>query len=693
MDILLTGNLKQLSNAMLSRLEEDYKCVIFGENQKEALHGKNIISFLNEDVSRVYSTYNFDTVIFFSYALDGAVKVFDELEKLESTIHDCKKYQIKNFIYITTNDLVESETREDISNSSRYILMHACEKLCDVFSQNHVMKFTILRIPYLYNMNCAGNQLYTWLEDAITKQKIVMRTSDYQETDFLCDEDLGELLSRILDEPEHEWYQVMNLSGNNPVLFRELEKQFKDLQPNLEVTYTNDTQCIPEYKKDVLARTEYGWYPKHVLQDDIKVLYEALAGNRKKKKTSYERRIRYKKVKEKLRILLEIAVVFALAEGLNYWTGDNVMINFLDFRLIFVVLMGTMNGLNAGVVAALLASIGYVVDKSGTTQWQILFYNVENWLPFACYFLLGTISGYTRDKHDDEVVYIREEEEILEKKYIFLSELYNRILENKDSFNSQIIGYKDSFGKLYSIVKKLDSTLPDEVFYEAVSVLEEMMDNTSIAIYTINGQSDFARLNVCSKNISQELSKSMKLSDYAEVKEALQKNEIFVNTQCLEGYPSYVMPIYRKDELMGMILLMRAQNNQMTMEYSNKFSIIADLTRDSLIRAMQFNDMEDFYIDGTSILRKEKFQEVLSVKEQMKEKQYMDYILLKVLSEHASLQELSNQISSLVRTNDVLGQGEDGEIYLLLSQTRHNDLSVISERLKNNNITFSVVKG
>ena len=58
-------------------------------------------------------------------------------------------------------------------------------------------------------------------------------------------------------------------------------------------------------------------------------------------------------------------------------------------------------------------------------------------------------------------------------------DVYNSLNERGYNANSQIIGYKDSFGKVYSVVKKLDTVLPDQVFYEAVNILEELLEKYS----------------------------------------------------------------------------------------------------------------------------------------------------------------------------------------------------------------------
>jgi hypothetical protein len=673
--------------------------VIYDENNEEdskKWNYRNVTAFYKDKsqedgLQKVFGTFNFETVIFFSHAIDGAVYVLDELEKLEGAVYESLKCQVKNFIYITSNDLSEEDRQINIKKS-HIVLMNACKELCESAANERIARFMVLKIPYLYNMTEEGSQLDGWILEAIHNKEIVIKGARYTETDFLCDEDLGTLLARIIDEPSGNYYEEMHISGENLITFQEFTDIIKKDIQDICVIYKNQQEYIPCYKKDRKAREDYGWYPKHILQDDIHQMIKDNIQKNENRHKLYENKKRRGKWSGKIRVTFEIIAVFLLAEALNYFTRDNVLVNFIDFRLVFVMMMGTMNGLKAGVVASFLSCIGYVSANAGLAQWEVIFYNVENWLPFTCYFLLGSISGYTKDRHEDEIRYAKDEHDILERKYIFLNELYNRVLVSKDTFNSQIIGYKDSFGKVYSMVKKLDTTLPDQVFYEAVNILEELLENNSVAIYSVNGYSDFARLNVCSKQMNQTITKSMRMSALPKMMEYLNANKNFVNTECLEQYPAYAAPIQRDGKLLGIIILMSATDRQMNMEFSNKFNIISELISNSLIRAMKFENLHDNYIEGTQILKQDKFNEVLAVKEQMKEKQYLNYVLLKLLCD-GDKTELSDRVAGLIRNNDVMGSGSDGEVYILLSQTRRDDLEVIGERMKKNGISFEVVKG
>lgn len=694
LDILFTGNLSPISNRFFDKISEDYKCVAAGED-----HGhftkKNVVSYQDfdeeEGMKKIFGTFNFESAIFFSKTLDGSARIFDELEKLENIVNLSIQYDVKNIIYLISNDIKSSE--EYGKDNSRCILMQACENLCKSFAKRHGVHVMLLRVPYLYSLENPSSHLYGWIQNAVKDKNITLQGIPGSETDFLCEEDLGELILRILDEPRSEGYSQMKLSGGNAMEFSEVAKLIQKTTGTAELHYDNYILRIPVHDTDTLARQEYGWFPIHVLEDDIKKIGNKLKLEQQEKNKRYQRKTGIQKIRERFRITIEVILLFLLAAALNHWTKDNILLNFIDFRMIYVVIMGMMNGQNAGIAAAILASIGYLAENSASMQWQIIFYNVQNWLPFACYFLLGAISGYTRDKHDVEVQFAKEEHDILEQKYIFLNELYLKVLENKDSFNSQIIGYQDSFGKLYAVVKKLDAVLEDEVLYEAVNVLEDMLDNHSVAIYTINGKSDFARLNVCSKSMNRKLSKSLKLSDYPKMMEYLNDNKMFVNTDCIPEYPIYATPVFKEQELLGMILLRYADDHQMSMEFSNKFTIITDLIRDSMVRAMEYAANSSQFIAGTQILLPQMFQEVLAIKEHMREKEYLDYTLLKLDKGGRSLEELSHAVEGMVRNNDILGMNEEKEINLLLSQTGNQGIGIIRERMEKAGIRFEIIRG
>lgn len=373
--------------------------------------------------------------------------------------------------------------------------------------------------------------------------------------------------------------------------------------------------------------------------------------------------------------------------------SSNPLLSFMDYRMMFVVILGATRGLNVGIIAALLASINYVTNSLTNMNWQILFYNTQNWLPFATYFLVGAISGYTRDKKEDAIHFYKQEQEILENKYIFLNELYAKTLQNKDEFSSQIINYKDSYGKIYAMIKKLASTLPEKIFFEAVNVLEDILENTSVAIYSVEDNADFARLNVCSQPLYSKLSKSLRLSDYEKMKQVVEQHDTWINVEAIPNYPSYAAPILRENEMVGLITIYNITDHQMCQEYANKFSIVCGLIQEFMVRAIERDELieKDRMVENTRILKPQYFNDILNVKQQMREKNFSEFVLVRMKNNDMPLTQLSNTLTAMLRHNDVIGQGENGDVYILLSQTNIKFLSIIENRMKEKNLYFDVV--
>ena len=128
---------------------------------------------------------------------------------------------------------------------------------------------------------------------------------------------------------------------------------------------------------------------------------------------------------------------------------------------------------------------------------------------------------------------------------------------------------------MYSVAKKLNTTLPEKVFFEAIDTMEEILGNSYAAVYSVTPGSAYARLYVCSKRCTGKATRSLKITDYPEVYEALKNKVTFINRQAKEGYPAYASPICRDGELVGMILILEADYSQMNMEFYNKLRIFS----------------------------------------------------------------------------------------------------------------------
>ena len=99
---------------------------------------------------------------------------------------------------------------------------------------------------------------------------------------------------------------------------------------------------------------------------------------------------------------VELVLVFIIAEIISHYTSESIYFKFVDVRLFYIIIMGTIYGMRTGLVAAVLECLVLIreyalMGMNGT----ILFYNIENWIPFVVYLMAGSITGYISNKKDD----------------------------------------------------------------------------------------------------------------------------------------------------------------------------------------------------------------------------------------------------------------------------------------------------
>ena len=83
---------------------------------------------------------------------------------------------------------------------------------------------------------------------------------------------------------------------------------------------------------------------------------------------------------------------------------------------------------------------------------------------------------------------------------------------DRNALQEQVIRFRDSYGRIYAITQELDTLQPEQVFLSTLDVLEDVMQNQSVALYSCADNSSFARLVVHSREM-ETLPKSMDLKE------------------------------------------------------------------------------------------------------------------------------------------------------------------------------------
>lgn len=72
-----------------------------------------------------------------------------------------------------------------------------------------------------------------------------------------------------------------------------------------------------------------------------------------------------------------------------------------------------------------------------------------------------------------------------------MQEMYQETLQDKRQYKKQILGSRDSFGKIFDITRKLDVIQPQKLFMETIRVMEDVLENHTIVLYSLDSWKRF----------------------------------------------------------------------------------------------------------------------------------------------------------------------------------------------------------
>lgn len=85
---------------------------------------------------------------------------------------------------------------------------------------------------------------------------------------------------------------------------------------------------------------------------------------------------------------------------------------------------------------------------------------------------------------------MRDENGLLRNRLDFLRGLYQDVLDDRRQLRDQIIGRRDSFGKLYAVTRELDEVQPQKLYHTAIRIMQESLDSDSLAIFRVDNGLD-----------------------------------------------------------------------------------------------------------------------------------------------------------------------------------------------------------
>ena len=678
--VLCIGNTEYLTKDFVDAAFPESKVTVVGNTELGSADQIKLFRIRRPSVQAIFEAYDFDVVVYFSGDLTYRSTEKNDAEELREVLEYAKATG-KEMKILFLSSLDSSFCAE----TDRSILCKAKEELCQFYASTSFLDIRVVQIPYLYSGRYKNDFLYKIFDRIHARKTVSLGLSPETQMHFLSLPDLSELIARMMDNWTHQ-AGILTVGDDFEITLSDLSESLLQLCPDAKFDFTGCEETGALESTNKVVRKEYGWFAKISLLEDLTEEYEKYLATKLEKNLTHRQKFkRWAETNSLMVKLTELVALFFLTEVLVRMTDSAVIFSIVDFRMAYIVIMATSHGLRFGLWAAALSSVSWFVAKvvSGMNPMTI-FYEPTNWLSFVFFFLVAAVCGYTKLHKDDTIRFVSEQNRLLEDKLIFTREIYEDIYREKRDLKKQIIGSKDSFGKIFDITRKLDTVAPQQLYLRIIETFEEVLENKSITVYSVNSRSPFGRLEVASRDIIQTVSRSISTETYRPVIEKIESGEIWRNTELKAEYPMYAAGVYRQNELVLLIFLWHADMDQRSLYYVNLFKILRDLVQMSLLRAFDHSQIvyEKQYLKNTRIMKEDAFSQMLSNYKTLAEKKISSYVLLEIDPCGCTYEEMDKQLRGRIRTNDVIGAAADGKLQVLMAQATENDLQFILPRFK-----------
>ena len=691
MEVLVVGNTAYVDDDFCAKAfpGDHVKVVAAAEARRDE---SSPYASWNELLQHLEQAYEFDRVVYLSNYLTPHTDTMGDIELLRSVFRACMGRRVQ-LLYVAGPAGAE-DAADAAGRTGKGIIARAANDLCRHYAVREGVQAKILRVPFLYTTSTVlKDPFFAPLFDACLTGSVALQGSEDAAFPLLCAEELAVLVRRIFDSWDAS-FETLDVADTFHHTSGEVGEALKALFPDLAVAYGDSAGYTLPVSDTV--RVRYGWFQRYDMLRDLSTIQARWDAGRAGKVNPLRAAIdRIQKHTLPIKCL-ETGVAWVLFQVLEYLFSQSAQLSVLDYRLLYVVLIGTLYGLDFGLVAALLASVGLAVSfftQYGYT-FQGLFYEPSNWLPFIAYFVVGAVCGYVQLRNSEAIKVERDQNELVRNRNTFLTQLYHDAIEDKRTYKRQIVGRHDSFGKIFAVTQELDVLSPRDIYRKCCELMGEILENDSVTIYHVSGGA-FARLVAASPVIAEDAPRSLALEQLAPLFGNGGRSNLWVNRELTSGLPMFGYTIERDGAPAVLIFVRRADQNQMTLYYQNPFRILCGLVESALGRAFDYEAVaqDKRCVDGTCVLKQAAFGQELAAEQALADGKMGSFLLLRVVPGMEPVGELVGAIGSAIRESDAAGLVDGDVLYLLMRQAKACDLPIIRERLSAKQIEVEPVDG
>ncbi|WP_432666259.1 NAD-dependent epimerase/dehydratase family protein [Wukongibacter baidiensis] len=725
MKVLITGGCGFIGSHTAERFyKEGYKVYIIdnlSSGRKENLIIKHKLYEMDvEDrkCEEIFANNDFDIVIHLAAHIDAALSIEKPCLDAESNVLGLinilelsSKYNVKKFIFASSaavygdNEKIPLIEDDGCNPITPYgVSKLTGEKYCGLWKTIHNLDTTCLRFSNVYgprqSIKGEGGVVSIFMNNVFNNRKLLVYGDGQQTRDFIYVEDLVDAIYKAVEFCSSD---ILNISTNTQVSINDLIHSIKKLHRDVEIEYTKpregdilhsrllndeaikELSWAPIYSLEKGIEKTYRWYSNYCKQNDAKVIKESKVKEKKEKKSFLRSLLPY----------FENLISFFIAYFLSRFSQKIGMETVFDFKLIYIIVIAILYGLKQASIAVFLSCTLFIWDIRETGHDIIsLIYNINTLIYFSVYIFVGAVLGYSVDSKKFEIDSKEEALKEIKEKFDFLYDMYNESKLVRKELQDQILSSEDSFGKIYKITSTLDTLEPEKVFGQTVGVIEEIMKSKDICIFSVSKAQNYLRLISKSKESYIQVNKSIKVKDFPEIENLINTKSTFVNKDLKKSLPMMMSPIVVNEKVIAIIAIYKMEFETMSLYKQNLLKAVSSLVTSTLARAYQYDEAiyDEKYVSGTLVLKRKYFSQLLQNKIEIRQKDYADFILLRVSGSNWQDGDISYQIGKTIRELDYIGVNEKNELFVLLANTSKKEAQFVISRFNKINIDVELIE-
>ena len=710
MNILLIGGSCSLINNLIVKFrKEGHKVYLLtGEKYQKKKYEKVFetynFTYDSEKLSDIIDSVNPDVTICMG-AFDSNYRWKEEREAVKVSSHlvnilmACTQEKKGKVIFLSSDEVYYGDYEEKLQEESplsgkgvRASMLIQAESICRNFRQNWGLDLTVLRLDHVYNhpkrpedVNHIGALMC--LEALKTGCITVQENHEFS---LLNEKDAVEFIYCIAKEPQkHEIYHLSSETIVSEVeLAGMIQKSFAE-PINVIVTEGIQERCVlsaerfkEEYRKSAICELE----PAIRKMASYMQKHKALFVDLDEEKLPWWKRLlnQWAWLIRSMIPFLENMICFIPFFMMNNRTVGSQYFANLDPYLLYVLLFAIVYGQQQATFSAILAVAGYLFRQMYTRSGfeVVLDYNTYVWI--AQLFILGLVVGYMRDQIRLMRMESKEMEEHLSRQIVDIKEINESNVRVKEIMEHQLIEHEDSIGKIYSITSKLDQQEPEEVLFDAVEMMKELMHTEDVAIYNIVNE-DYARMFSASSVKSRSLGNSIRYKEMEAVYDELKEQKVYINKTMDERYPLMANAIFEGGQMKMLIFLWGLGWERMTLGQANYLVVVSYLIQNAVLRARRYMSVleEKRYLKKSRILEPDAFRTLVKSYSHAANRNLVEYTLLRIHTPD-KIKTTANETEKFLRSTDYFGVLSNKKLYVLLANTSAEDAVFVQKRFAEN---------